>query len=179
MAIILERGLYFLRLQFNYTKFRREIFQLLRSGKTTPAIELCQKYINPVAHLAATYLKNSDNKLRESILSREASFAIEKVERRLRGLATITHVAPLLGLLGTVAGLVAAFHKIELASGQVQTQSLAGGIWEALLSTVFGLIVAIPCMVAYHGFESSTDRIARRLQAIVSELDEFYGNPSR
>ena len=99
---------------------------------------------------------------------------MEKVEGRLRGLAAITHIAPLLGLLGTVTGLVSAFHRIELFGGQVQPGDLAGGIWEALLSTVLGLLIAIPCMAAYHNFESKADRIARRMQTIVSELDEFF-----
>lgn len=140
------------------------------------AVQLCQSYQNPVAKVAGVYLNNLDNKQRDSILSREGSFAIEKVEARLRGLATITHIAPLLGLLGTVAGLVSAFHEIELLGGGVQAENLAGGIWEALLSTVFGLIVALPCMVAYHSFEGKADKIARRMQSIVSELDQFYGN---
>lgn len=179
VAIMLERGFYFFRLRFNYAKFSRDLFILLRGGQLMKAIHLCQEKSRlPVPYIAGTYLRNVKNQKRDSILTREGSNIMEKVEARLRGLATITHVAPLLGLLGTVAGLVGAFHEIELTQGQVQAQHLAGGIWEALLSTVFGLIVAIPCMVAYHGFESQADRIARRMQSVVTELDEFYGNSS-
>ncbi len=177
-AIIMERLYYFSRLHINYAGFSQKLFNLLRSGKQEEAVGYCHKFRNPVARIAGIYLQHLRHKLRDSVLSREGSMAIEKVERRLRGLATITHIAPLLGLLGTVAGLVMAFHQIELSAGQVQVQSLAGGIWEALLSTVFGLIVAIPCMVAYHGFESRADRIARRMQGIVSELDEYFGQPT-
>jgi len=178
VAIILERGYYYFRLRFDYSRFSRELFILLNGKQLMEAIHFCQDKPNPIPHIAGIYLRNFKNKRRDSILSREGSSAIEKVESRLRGLATITHVAPLLGLLGTVAGLVVAFHEIELSAGQVQAQSLAGGIWEALLSTVFGLIVAIPCMIAFHSFESQADRIARRMQSIVSELDEFFGNQS-
>jgi len=178
VAIIVERGYYYFRLRFDYDRFSREIFILLNESQLMKAIHYCQNKPNPVPHIAGIYLRNFKNKRRDSILSREGTFAIEKVEFRLRGLATITHVAPLLGLLGTVAGLVVAFHEIELSAGQVQAQNLAGGIWEALLSTVFGLVVAIPCMVAYHSFESQSDHIARRMQSIVSELDEFFGNQS-
>lgn len=178
-AIVLERGLYFYRLRFNYAKFSRDLFILLRSDQLMKAIHICQEQSShPVPYIAATYLRNVKNEKRDSILTREGSNIMENVEARLRGLSTITHVAPLLGLLGTVAGLVGAFHEIELTAGQVQAQNLAGGIWEALLSTVFGLIVAIPCMIAYHGFESQADRIARRMQSVVTELDEFYGNES-
>lgn len=175
-AIIIERTIYFVRIQLKYEDFSRELFILLKKNQLMSAIHFCQKSANPISYVAGVYLQNFKNTRRDSILSRVGSIAIEKVENRLRGLATITHIAPLLGLLGTVAGLVTAFHEIELSVGQVQAQSLAGGIWEALLSTVFGLIVAIPCMVAYHVFESRADRIARRMQAIVSELDAFFGN---
>ena len=175
-AIILERSLYFLRLRLNYRAFSRELFLLLNNGQVMQAVHYCQKQFSPVAHMAAVYLLNFKNKKRECILSREGTLVMEKVENRLRGLATITHVAPLLGLLGTVAGLVMAFHSMESASGAIQAKDLAGGIWAALLSTVFGLVVAIPCMVAYYTFESFSDRIYRRVQSIVHELDEFFGN---
>lgn len=175
LTIVLERLYYFYRLRLDYAQFSRELLKLLRESQLPQAIHLCQGKANPIPHLATVYLANLENKQRDSILTREGSMAMEKVESRLRGLATITHVAPLLGLLGTVVGLVIAFQNIELAAGDVRAEQLAGGIWEALLSTVFGLIVAIPCMVAYHGFESLADRIARRMQSIVSELDEFFG----
>ena len=97
----------------------------------------------------------------------------------MRLLATITHLAPFLGLLGTVTGLVSAFHQIELLGGQVQPSDLAGGIWQALITTVFGLVIAIPCMAAYHGFENEADRISRRMQFLVSELNEFFGKHSK
>ncbi len=175
LAIIVERALYFFTLRFDFTDFRRKLFILLREKRLMEAIHLCEKAVNPVVYLAGIYLKNVNNKRRDSTLTREGSFAIEKVERRLRWLATITHIAPLLGLLGTVTGLVAAFHQIEILGGNVQAQNLAAGIWEALLSTVFGLMVAIPCMVAYHAFEGQADVISRRMQFIISELDEFFG----
>jgi biopolymer transport protein ExbB len=78
-------------------------------------------------------------------------------------------------LLGTVTGLVVAFQRIESLTGTVQPGDLAGGIWEALLTTVFGLVVAIPCMAAYYGFEHKADAIARRMQFVVSELNEYFG----
>ncbi len=174
LTIIIERSYYFLRLKLDYPKFNPKLFQLLRDNKVKEALIFCRKHPNPVVRIAFLYLKNLNHPLKDAILSREASLAMEKVENRLRGLAAITHIAPLLGLLGTVTGLVSSFHQIELLGGQATAENLAGGIWEALLSTVFGLIVAIPCMTAYHSFESQADKIARRMQTIVSELDEFF-----
>lgn len=178
-AIIAERALYFLRLRLNYKRFSEELKAFLSKGKMREALAFCRKHPNPVPRIAGEYLKNLDHdSLRSDILKREGSFALEKVETRLRALAAITHIAPLLGLLGTVTGLVAAFHRIEVLGGQVQPGDLAAGIWEALVTTVFGLVIAIPCMAAYHSFESAADRISRRMQFIISELDEFFGKRS-
>ncbi|MBI3317326.1 MAG: MotA/TolQ/ExbB proton channel family protein [Candidatus Omnitrophica bacterium] len=179
VAIIIERALYFWQLRFSYSRFASEIKTLLSRRKIKEALILCRRHSNPVPRIAEFYLKNMDgDSLRNEILKREGSYALEKVETRLRALAAITHLAPLLGLLGTVTGLVAAFHQIEILGGQVQPGDLAAGIWEALITTVFGLMIAIPCMAAYHGFESAADKIARRMQFIISELDEFFGKHS-
>ena len=179
VAIMIERFLYFYQLRFDYSAFTEELKKRLGKRKMKDAIFLCRQYANPVPKIAEHYLKNlHSDSLRNEILKREGSFALERVETRLRALAAITHIAPLLGLLGTVTGLVGAFHQIELLGGQVQPGDLAAGIWEALITTVFGLVIAIPCMAAYHGFESNADKISRRMQFIVSELDEFFGKNS-
>ncbi|MBI1977396.1 MAG: MotA/TolQ/ExbB proton channel family protein [Candidatus Omnitrophica bacterium] len=179
IAIIVERSYYFWRLRFSYETFSEHLKQLISKRKIKEASALCRKHPNPVPRIAEHYLKNLRNdSLRNEILKREGSLALEKVETRLRALAAVTHIAPLLGLFGTVTGLVTAFHQIELLGGQVQPSDLAAGIWEALITTVFGLFIAIPCMAAFHAFESEADRIARRMQFIISELDEFFGKES-
>ncbi|HDP80540.1 MAG TPA: MotA/TolQ/ExbB proton channel family protein, partial [Spirochaetes bacterium] len=87
---------------------------------------------------------NREERAREEALKRAGSEAIENMERYLRGLSAIAHVAPLLGLLGTVTGIISAFSVISSMGGQVDVSSLAAGIWEALITTVAGLSVAIP-----------------------------------
>lgn len=179
VAIMLERMMYFFRLRLNYNGFVRKLKVLLQQNKMRETLLLCRRHPNPVPRIAEFYLKNLGHEaLRNEILKREGSKALEKIETRLRGLAAITHISPLLGLLGTVTGLVSAFHRIESLGGQVQPGDLAAGIWEALITTVFGLVIAIPCMAAYHSFESHADRIARRMQFMISELDEFFGKRS-
>ncbi len=98
--------------------------------------------------------------------------ASHRVKRRLEShlttLAVISQVAPLLGLMGTVLGMVQAFYAVQQAGGDVNPSALAGGIWEALLTTVFGLGVAIPAYLAWHGFERL---VHTRLEAIEELLD--------
>jgi biopolymer transport protein ExbB len=179
-AIIAERGVYFAGLRFNYARFLHALKQHLAGGSLDAAQRYCHTHKHPVARLAAEYLNYlGDDGLREEALKRVGSYAIEQVETRLRVLAVLTHVAPLLGLLGTVTGLVSAFHQIELLGGQVQPSDLAAGIWEALITTVFGLVIAIPCMAAYHGFEGAADRIARQMQLLVAELNGVFNKHSR
>lgn len=77
----------------------------------------------------------------------------------LGGLSTIAHVSPLLGLLGTVIGMIKAFMEIERMEGVVSPADLAGGIWEALITTAAGLSVAIPAIVFYHYFFNAFQRL--------------------
>jgi biopolymer transport protein ExbB len=177
LAIIAERLIFFVRIRLHYDRFMRDVVGRLGRESRESVVALCRQRRSPVAQLAAVYLENAEqmDALRQDILRREGSRQLELVECRLRGLSVIAHIAPLIGLLGTVTGLVVAFQRIEALTGSVQPGDLAGGIWEALLTTVFGLVVAIPCMAAYHAFEHKADAIARRMQFVISELNEFFG----
>lgn len=176
-AVILERGFFFLRLRLNQAQFEGRVTSDLRCGDNEGALRLARSSDHPVARVAAVYLQNMDrpSELRTDLVRREGSIQLERVEKRLRVLAAISHLAPLLGLLGTVTGMVAAFATIEGLKQAANPADLAGGIWEALLTTVFGLVVAIPCMAAYHGFEGIADKLARQMQFVVTALDEATG----
>jgi biopolymer transport protein ExbB len=104
--------------------------------------------------------------------------AKRKLESHLTSLAVISQVAPLLGLLGTVLGMVLAFLAVEQAGGTVDPSALAGGIWEALLTTVFGLSVAIPAYLAWHGFERLVDGRLEAVEELLEALLTVHGeNP--
>lgn len=180
LAIIAERFCFHFTIRLDEAAFRKELKQLLMAKKRNEAIALCQASCHPVPRIAEQYLLNLlFDAQRTNILKCEGSLLLEGVEKNLKGLATIAHLAPLLGLLGTVTGLVSAFHQIEILGGQVQAGNLAGGIWEALITTVFGLVVAIPATAFFHYFENKTDFIARRMQLVVSELDRSLGKETR
>ncbi|MGF1656604.1 MAG: MotA/TolQ/ExbB proton channel family protein [Verrucomicrobiales bacterium] len=179
LAIILERGtVFFLIHQRGKTANR----VLAERGKFSPTeLKMALEPIrHPVARVAVTYLKNlnRDSGLRMELVKKTGAEELARVERRLRGLATISHVTPLLGLLGTVLGMVLAFAQIEGLEGAAKPSDLAGGIWEALLTTVFGLIVAIPCMAAFHGFESAADGLAQQMEFTVTDLDDWLSTRS-
>lgn len=177
LAIIVERAFVFGRIRLHFLRFMEELLTLLRRGEKEGAQNFCRSSQHPVGHVARRYLENlsQPDALRNDILRREGSLQLARLEQRLRGLSVIAHLAPLLGLLGTVTGLVTAFRRIEQLAGVVQPSDLAGGIWEALMTTVFGLAIAIPCMAAYHMFEHRADKIARQMQFAISQLNEFFG----
>ena len=103
-------------------------------------------------------------------------FEIPKLESRLSALSTIAQIAPLLGLLGTVTGMTASFHTIQVRASSlnpVTPGDLAGGIGEALLTTVAGLIVAIPAFVAYNYFVNRINHVVLDMERGATELTNF------
>lgn len=181
LAIILERLIYFFGLRFDQKAFSEQLRKEVRAGNFDQARALCQNQRHPVAKMAEVYLTNLDaeDSLRQDLIKRDGSQQLEQVERRLRTLSALAHLTPLIGLLGTVVGMVAAFATIEALAGAVDPGDLAGGIWEALLTTVFGLAIAIPCMAAFHGFESRADQISRDMQFMVTTMDDWFGKRTR
>ncbi len=106
------------------------------------------------------------------VAQRIGSTELQKMERGFRTLGILGNTAPLLGLLGTILGMIKAFMVIEQAGGKVDAQALAGGIWEAMLTTGVGLVVAIPILLALHMLEGMADRRAQNMRNCASLLLE-------
>ena len=107
------------------------------------------------------------------VVEEAAQLEIPRLEKHLPVLATIAHIAPLLGLLGTVTGMIRSFQVIQmkaLALAPVNPGDLAGGIWEALLATVAGLAVAIPTYVAYNYLTSQVDNLVYDMERSATDL---------
>ena len=100
----------------------------------------------------------------ESVASRLGSIELQRMERGFRTLSILGNTAPLLGLLGTIIGMIKAFMVIEVAGGRVESQDLAGGIWEAMLTTGVGLAVSIPVLLLLHFLEGTADRRAHSMR---------------
>ncbi|MCG2677202.1 MotA/TolQ/ExbB proton channel family protein [bacterium] len=177
VAIILERLYHFHRIRINIPDFFVSIRGLLQKKKVEEALDLCQKTQAPIARILACGIQNhkKDARTQEKSISRVGSWEVRGLEKHLRGLATIGNITPLIGLLGTVVGMIKAFVKIQELGGRVDASVLAGGIWEALLTTAAGLTVAIPTLVAYHYFEGKIDNMSCWMNEIASELIEFLG----
>jgi len=111
----------------------------------------------------------------DRVASRSGTQEVVRMERGLRTMAFMGNTAPLLGLLGTIVGMIKAFMVIEQAGGKVDAQALAGGIWEAMITTGVGLAVSLPTLFLLHFLEGAVDRRAhsiKRLASIIIEREQ-------
>jgi biopolymer transport protein ExbB len=174
-GVVIERLYHLNRAKIDAQKFMDDITNVLKRNKIIEALEMCTTTPGPIAHIIkAGILKHDRSKpeIKEAI-EEAGQIEIPRLERHLPVLATIAHIAPLLGLLGTVTGMIKAFQVIQakaLAMAPVNPGDLAGGIWESLLSTLAGLAVAIPTYVAYNYLTSQIDNLVYDMERSASDL---------
>lgn len=179
-AIVIERLVHLRREQIDTKLFMEQIAKSLKRNKVMEALDFCDRTKGPIANILKAGILKHDRprqEIREAIED-AGIHELPRLERNLPVLATIAHVAPLLGLLGTVTGMVAAFQVIESkasALNPVNPGDLAGGIWEALLTTVFGLCVAIPTFVAYNYLVSRVDGFVLEMERSATDLLNILG----
>lgn len=174
LAIVLERLWVFRRMGRLAPELLARVRQSAARGAADEAASLVGGNSHPVAACLRHVLERAEGcrpRTRaelERALAHVASGEVRRLERFLPTLSLIAHVAPLLGLLGTVAGMIEAFQAIEGLGGRVNASVLAGGIWEALLTTALGLGVAIPATVAHSAFQG-------RVHGLVADLKDEAG----
>lgn len=178
IAIVVERLIVFASVGAVPQKLGARAAEALEAGDETGARQLLEGKRHPAAKVLARQLKLKDRPRdeRAQIIQREGGLVIERLEKRLSPLLLIAQSAPLLGLLGTVSGLVSSFWKLEQINGPVEPSDLAAGIWAALLTTVFGLVVGIPASVGWHLLQDRADAFARHLGFAVTRLEEAIGS---
>ena len=180
LGIIIEKVMYFFNIQTDIPKLKKEVFDNVQNNKIREAIQLCDANASPVARIMKAGLikfGSTREEIKESM--EDASlYEIPKLESRLSALATIAHIAPLLGLLGTVTGMARCFYTIQTqaaAMSPLTPSDLAGGIWEALLTTVAGLMVAIPAYMAYNYFVNRVHHFTLDMERAATELINVMG----
>ncbi len=185
VAIIIERLIFFKKCNENPDDIFAAIKDLVRNDKQLRNVDpSCESKEGPVSRMLAVGLqarKEPQWKLEEK-LSVSGQEEIQGLRKNLRGLEVIATISPLMGLLGTVIGMVKAFNKVAQYKGQVDPSLLAGGIWEALLTTAAGLAVAIPVVVLLNYFEKKVESISFLLgkygQFLVHHIEEEQRGPS-
>lgn len=171
VSIIIERLIRFTMMGKLPQDFEQGLLGALKQGRLD---EWLTTYRGPeVAILSSISLAAAEGvKDLTRVGVRIGSIELQRMERGFRTLAILGNTAPLLGLLGTIMGMIKAFMVIEAAGGKVDAQALAGGIWEAMLTTGVGLAVAIPVLLTLHLLEGMADRRAQSMRGLASVLLE-------
>ena len=168
LYIILDRALYFAT---RMKRLDRDLDGVLRGMTLLP-----ERLEGELAPLLARSMKEG------RINGGRAELAIEhelvNAARHVNYLDTISQAGTMLGLLGTVTGMVQVFQTVAELQAAANPSQLAGGIWEALLTTVFGLVIAIPAFIAYHFFRSRLLRWDTHLRTIVDDLQQVLAEDS-
>ncbi len=175
LAISIERFIVLRRASIDTREFMDNMRAALRQNRLDDAVDMCDETDAPVARIMkAGILKANRSKtdIREAI-DDAGHLEIPRLERYMTGLATCATIAPLLGLLGTVQGMIKAFYQIQNKQGQVNPSDLAEGISNALLTTAAGLSVAIPTLVIYNYLVSRVDNMVLEMEISSSELVEL------
>ncbi|MBM3244228.1 MAG: MotA/TolQ/ExbB proton channel family protein [Candidatus Omnitrophica bacterium] len=178
LTIIIEKFWYLHKISIDVQEFLSRILEKMKHHQVKEAIEICDSTKSPVASILKAGILKYDRpkqQIKEAIED-SSLHEIPRLEKNLSALATIAHVSPLLGLLGTVTGMVRCFQTIQAKATSfhpVSPGDLAGGIWEALLTTVAGLIVAIPAFVAYNYLVSRVNYFILEMEKAATELINF------
>lgn len=188
-GLAISKLTYFNSVQTDVYALKRRVFELVKENKIKEAIEHCNADASPMARMIkAGVLKFGcpREEIKET-LEAASLFEIPKLEKHLTALSTIANISPLLGLLGTTIGLINIFQTIQVhaaAMTPLTPGDLAGGIWQALLTTVAGLLVAIPAFVAYnycvsrvHAFILDMERVATELVNFLCHISESGYSP--
>lgn len=165
LAIFVERLITFRRMWKDASGIEAEVADLVSRGETDKALDLAAANDSPLGRVLFQALdtRDADREMLETVIVNATDEEIRTHDRYMQSLATIGNIAPLLGLLGTVIGLIKAFMVIQELGGKVNAAVLAGGIWEAMLTTALGLAVALPTMIGHSYLLARVDRYEARL----------------
>lgn len=182
LAIILEKLWVLHKIKIDTASFSDEVFRRVRAKQMQEALDLCEQYhAHPLSAVLRAGIVRAGlpfDRL-EKYMEQAGNNQIQKLEKRLGALMTITSLAPLMGFLGTITGLIKAFMGWEQAGANVTISALAMGIYEAMITTAAGLIVAIPFALFYNYFLSKLKYLSGDLNDYGMRLIEILEQPHK
>lgn len=168
LAVIIERMVFFSRIKHDYTQMVESVRAYCSGGKPDDAMRVCEKYTGPVVELMKKVLMGTPGgETRQRLISDYADRAIRGIEKNIGVIATVATIAPMFGLLGTVTGMMKSFSGLSRV-GPMAHDLLAYGIAEALITTAFGLLVAIPSWIFYNYLVSRAEYYVREVEYVAN-----------
>lgn len=185
LAIIIFKIVQFKKANVYDRSFIEPALAEIKSGDRLKATLTLEKIAGPIARImrvtfACVANRDMSQKSKEAEITRIGSADIRYLETYLRPLEMVAMISPLTGLLGTVIGMINAFSKLSLSGTRVDPTMLAGGIWEALLTTAGGLAVAIPALAAHYILDGIIEKVRATMKDVSVQIlaleDEFRRN---
>lgn len=175
LGIVLFKAYQFTSAGILNTAFIDRVMLHVKRGELTEASQWLAREKGPVARIMRVAIEGVMNrditmKSREAEIARIGAGEVRYMESHVRGLEMSATVAPLLGLLGTVVGMIIAFAKLAESGSRVDPSMLAGGIWQALICTVGGLVVAVPALACYYLIDSIIERVRATMRDVTVQI---------
>lgn len=179
-VIFLERLFHLHRAQINADDFLEGIYNVLRRRNVVEAVSICEETPGPVAHIMRAAILQGDmerEQIRHAI--EEAGLReVPRLERNIALLATMTQLTPMLGLLGTLLGMMETLWTIQQSAPLIHAGDLADGLWQALSTTVAGLAVAIPLYAGYNFLLHRLETILLDMERASVDILNFLSKPA-
>ena len=172
VALYFERWLTIKKASKFEEKTYIEILRMIDNNQTSEAAKICKLSETSICKILEQGLSNAeqDSLLAQETIEQSANQFVRFLEKNLSTLSTLAAVAPLIGFLGTVTGMIRVFSKLAESETGVSLQVLSGGIWEALVTTVGGLIVGILCIIFHNHLTTKIESIAFVLEGKISQV---------
>lgn len=179
--IFIERYLVINRASKQDKNFMNNIREYIHGGKLEAAQALCRNNKTPIARMIEKGLSRIGKPLNDinAAIENVGKLEVSKLEKGVAGLATIAGAAPMLGFLGTVIGMVRAFYDMSMAGNNIDIALLSGGIYQAMVTTVAGLIVGILAFIFYNILVSRIEKVVYLLEARATEFMDVLHEPAR
>lgn len=172
LAVSIDRFIMLRKAKINVPAFMVRIRGFIKKKDISGAISYCMQEKSPVANIVRKGLKKykyGHDRVKDAI-ENAGSQEVSKLEKGLSVLASVAGIAPLLGFLGTVTGMIQAFMTIQDLAGAANPSDLAGGIWEALITTAFGLIIGIPAFALYNYFLTAVKNLVGEMETVANDV---------
>lgn len=159
--------------------FMNQIRDHVMSGKLEAAKILCAQTDSPVARLTQKGISHIGKPLDDinKAIENAGTLEVYELEKNVSVLATVAGAAPMIGFLGTVIGMILAFHQMATSGGQAEMGALASGIYTAMTTTVAGLVVGIIAYVGYNHLVNRTDKVIHQMEANAVEFLDLLSEP--
>ncbi len=172
LAVSIDRFIMLRKAKINVPAFMVRIRGFIKKKDISGAISYCMQEKSPVSNIVRKGLKKykyGHDRVKDAI-ENAGSQEVSKLEKGLSVLASVAGIAPLLGFLGTVTGMIQAFMTIQDLAGAANPSDLAGGIWEALITTAFGLIIGIPALALYNYFLGAVKKLVGEMETVANDV---------